>query len=100
MKTLLLKKLTISNSTRFLGDRLRELGVNQGGLPPHVLASLKGLIQAEIQKIQGELDQQISILQLRATEQIKKRITGVITLRSIGKAFGQAATNPQGGDAK
>lgn len=89
--------VTPSAATRILNERLRELDINASGLPPHVVAHLRAVVEEEAAAIQRALVAEVAALQHKADERIRKAVSRTITFKSIGKAFAAATT---GGAAK
>jgi hypothetical protein len=81
------------NAARFLNERLRQLGVQASGLPPQVVAHLRALVEDEARRIHRQLLDDIAALQHRADERISKQVTRLVTLKTVGKAFGAATAN-------
>jgi hypothetical protein len=90
---------TVTSAARFLGERLRELDIQQSGLPPHVIAYLRALTEDEVARIQQALVAEVAALHRRADERIRKQVACAITFKSVGKAFGQSTIKPPGGAA-
>jgi hypothetical protein len=81
-----------SVSVRILSERLRELDINSNGLPSHVTAHLRVIVDAEVAAIQRALAAEVAALHHKADERIRRQAARVITYKSIGKAFGAATT--------
>lgn len=100
--------VTSSAATRILTERLRELDINTSGLPPHVVAHLRTVVEDEAAAIQRLLVAEVAALQHKADERIRKAVSRAITFKSVGKAFGVApatkadssASTATGGAAK
>jgi hypothetical protein len=73
-----------------LNERLRQLGIQASGLPPHVVTHLRALVEEEARRIHQLLLDDIAALQQRADDRISKQVTRLITFKTVGKAFGAA----------
>jgi hypothetical protein len=84
---------------RALAVRLQELGVDSGGLPPHVTAHLRALVDDEAKRVSNALAAKIAELEAKSGEQLRDQVARLVTFRSVGKAFALPTAKPPGGAA-
>lgn len=89
---------TIS-AERVLAARLQELGIDPGGLPRHVTAHLRAVVDEEAKRILDTLAAKVAALEAQTSEQLRNQVARLVTFRSVGKAFALPATKPPGGAA-
>jgi hypothetical protein len=85
---------------RALVVRLQELGVDPGGLPHHVTAHLRALVDDEAKRVSDALAAKIAELEAKSGEQLRNQVARVVTFKSVGKAFAMPTAKPPGGAAK
>jgi hypothetical protein len=77
-----------------LHEQLSNLAIQPSGLPPHVVAHLRAIVEAEVSAIQAELADEFAHLQKQADERIRRQVAKRITLKSVGKAFADDPAPP------
>lgn len=90
---------TIS-AERVLAARLRELGIDPGGLPPHVTAHLRAVVDAEAVRILDVFTANVAALEAKTGEQLRNQVARIVTLKNVGKAFALPTAKPPGGAGK
>jgi len=80
---------TLSNGTaaRLLAGRLTELSIQPGGLPPHVAAHLRAIVEGEAAAVQDDLAEKVARLEAQAEAERRRLTAKRITLAVVGKAF-------------
>jgi hypothetical protein len=68
-------------------ERLRELNVQPGGLPPHVADCLKACAKEEADLLQLQEREEHAAIALRYEAKLRARVGRLVTLRAIGRAF-------------
>lgn len=85
---------------RALAARLRELGIDPGGLPRHVTAHLCAIVDEEAKCVSDTLAEKIAELETKSAKQLQGKIARLVTMKAVGKAFALPTANPPGGAAK
>lgn len=88
------------SAENILVAKLKELGIDSKGLPPHVTAHLRAIVNEEGKRISDVLAAKISELEAKSCEQLRAKIARVITMKAVGKAFALPTNKPTGGAAK
>ena len=84
---------------RALAARLHELGIDPGGLPRHVTAHLRAVVDEEAKRILDALAAKVAALEAQTSEQLRGQITRLVTFKTVGKAFALPAAKQPGGAA-
>lgn len=83
------------SAEKALAARLHELGIDSAGLPAHVSAHLRAVVDEEAKRILDALAAKITDLESQTGEQLRGQIARLVTFKSVGKAFALPTNNRQ-----